>query len=163
MHQVATTKPAALCGGDAGAARTVAVYRALLTGKGAPIEALGTPSLLYVSARWVDDSYVHPGAKVGVMSAAVQRCLVAGVPGLPRIVVVSGPEDPAIRTVKTVGIRDFADGAKLVTFGDVTEGPVATSYVTVDSGQGDVSGGRCKVRLNGDQVVSLSAEQQWIS
>jgi hypothetical protein len=153
----------ALCAGDQAAARTVAVYRAMLTDKGSPVEPLGKPSRLYVSSQWLDDSFLHPGARVGRIAPAVLDCLSAGVPGLPPITVVSGPEDATIATVATQGIRGFADHAKYVTFGDVTRGDTVTSYVTVDAGGGDVAGGRCVVRLHGLQVVSLSSNQSWIS
>jgi hypothetical protein len=154
---------AALCAGDQAAARTVAVYRAMLTDKALPIAPLGEPSRLYVSSQWVDDSFPHPGARMGQIDPTVLSCLTAGVPGLPPITVVSGPEDTAIATVATQGIRGFADHAKYVTFGDVTAGDAATSFVTVDSGQGAVAGGKCVVRLNGAEVISVSSGEVWMS
>jgi hypothetical protein len=165
VASTAGTAPAVpgLCAGDPEAARTVAIYRGVLTDSAAPIEALGTPSKLYVSSRWLDDSYAHAGAREGVLSEAVQRCLAAGVTGLPPIVMVDGPEDAAIATVSTQGIREFAGGAKYVVFGDVSPGADATTWVTVDSGGGNVSGGKCVVHLKGDEVVSLTVQGQWIS
>jgi hypothetical protein len=135
----------------------------MLTDKGSPIEPLGKPSRLYVSSQWLDDSFVHPGARVGQIAPSVLNCLTAGVPGLPPITVVSGPEDTAIATIATQGIRGFADHAKYVTFGDVTGGDSVTSYVTVDSGQGAVAGGKCAVRLNGSEVISVSSGEVWMS
>jgi hypothetical protein len=135
----------------------------MLTDSAAPIEPLGSPPKLYVSSRWLDDSYSHAGAREGVMSEAVQGCLAAGVPGLPPIVVVDGPEDAAVATVSTQGIRQFTGGAKYVVFGDVSLGDDATTWVTVDSGGGNVSGGKCVVHLRENQAVSLSVLGQWIS
>jgi hypothetical protein len=160
---VTTSRGLDLCAGDREAARTVAVYRAMLTDAAAPVDPLGTTPKLYVSSRWLDDSYSHPGAREGVMSQAVQRCLAAGVPGLPPIVMVADPEDAAIATVSTQGIREFAGGAKYVVFGDVSPGADATTWVTLDSGGGNVSGGKCVVHVKGNEVVSLTVQGQWIS
>jgi hypothetical protein len=135
----------------------------MLTDKALPIAPLGQSGRLYVSSQWLDDSFPHPGARMGQIDPTVLRCLSAGVPGLPPITVVSGPDDAAIATIATQGIRGFADHAKYVTFGDVTGGDSVTSYVTVDSGEGAVAGGKCVVRLSGTEVISVSSGEVWMS
>jgi hypothetical protein len=151
------------CAGDQAAARTVAVYRAMLLDPQSPIEHLESPARLYVSSQFVDGDFPAPGVPTGPIAASVLRCLTAGVPGLAPITVVTGGEDPAIPTVATAGIRDFADHAAFVTFGPVSSGNPAKSIVTVDYGGGDVSGGVCEVRLKGAEALSLTAHESWIS
>ena len=160
----ALSSPPGLCGGDAGAARAVAVYRAMLTDPHSPVESFGTPQKLYVSAVWIDGAWFGPGVATGQLDPAVRRCLAAGVPGLPPITIVPRPDDPSIPTVSTDGIRGFADGAVVVTFGDVRgTGTVVTSVASVDVGLGRFSGGRSTVHLRGDTVVSVETHEQWVS
>jgi hypothetical protein len=156
--------PAAVsCAGDQAAARTVAVYRAMLLDPHSPIDRHESPARLYVSSRFVDGDFPAPGVPTGPIARSVLRCLAAGVPGLPPITVVASAEDPAVATVATSGIRGFADHAAYVTFGPVSSGNPAKSIITVDYGEGDVSGGVCEVRLKGAEALSLTAHESWIS
>ena len=160
----ASGKPAAVsCLGDEAAARTVAVYRAMLLDPRSPIERHGSQPRLYVSSQYVDGDFPAPGVPSGPIAPSVLRCLTAGVPGLPPITVVAGAEDPAVPTVATSGIRGFADHAAYVTFGTVSSGNPAKSTITVDYGEGAVAGGVCEVRLKGAEVLSLSSHQMWVS
>src|SRR4051794_31444509 len=144
-----------LCGGDAAAARSVAVYRAMLTGPHSPAGNFGTPKKLYVSAVWLDGVWFGPGVPTGRLAPAVLRCLAGGVPGLPPITTVPRPDDPSIPTTSTAGIRGFPDGSVVVIFGDVRgTGTTVTSFVSVDAGRGQFSGGRATVSLAGTDVVS---------
>ncbi len=153
-----------LCGGDAAAARSVAVYRAMLTDPHSPVENVGTPKKLYVSEVWLDGDWFRPGVPTGRLDPAVLRCLTAGVPGLPPITTVPRPDDPSIPTTSDGGIRGFPGGAVVVTFGDVRgPGSVVTSFVSVDAGRGQFSGGQATIRLRGTDVLSVETHEQWVS
>jgi hypothetical protein len=153
-----------LCGGDAAAARSVAVYRAMLTDPHSPVENFGTPKKLYVSAVWLDGDWFRPGVPTGRLDPAVLRCLTGGVPGLPPITTVPRPDDPSIPTTSSGGIHGFLDGAVVVTFGDVRgTGTTVTSFVTVDAGPDQFSGGKSTVRLRGTDVQSVETHEQWVS
>jgi hypothetical protein len=162
--QPAPSTPAGLCSGDVAAARAVAVYRAMLTDPHSPAGTFSPPRKLYVSETWIDGPWFGPGVPTGKLDAAVLRCLTAGVPGLPPITTVPRPDDPSIPTVTTDGIRGFADGAVVVIFGDVRgTATKVTSFLSVDAGQGQFSGGKATLRLRGQTVVSLETHEQWVS
>jgi hypothetical protein len=155
--------PTTMCGGDQGAARTVAVYAALLQGPDTGNARSATH--LYVSVTWTDGFPGDTSVASGTLSAAVQACLERGIGGLPPISFVSGSTDPAVPKEGRDPMARVAGGGMIVTFGQVpTTGRVVTPAMTVDSGGGDLRGGTFKVAIHGDQARLLGPTgHAWIA
>ena len=153
---------AAVCDGDAAAARTVAVYQAMLSTTDGG-NAMSAPHL-YVSRRWSNGSPGDSGQPAGLMSAAVQACLTTGVRDMPPVSIVGAWDDPAIPKVGDQPIPGIAGGGIFVTFGDVpATGETVTSSVTLNRGAGAVAGARYEISIANGRTPLVRALEQWIS
>jgi hypothetical protein len=150
------------CDGDRHSGQVVAAYRAMLAGPNHPDANAATH--LYVSTTLTTMDGIETSA---VMSAAVQRCMSAGVAGLPPITLVHGGDDPSIPTVAPSAdgaIRNFVGNVVFVSFGDVVVvGSKATSSVSVDKGGGDFGGAEYVLKIGDRGVTAVSTGAVWIS
>ncbi|HEX8498484.1 MAG TPA: hypothetical protein VF661_14915 [Actinomycetales bacterium] len=120
-----------------------------------------TTARIFVSAQPADQ-FAEAGAEPGPIDPVVMRCLGAGVEGLPKVVVVERPDDPALPTAASNGpIRALPDGP-LVTFGPLGAQDDTTS-ITVDAGSGYVHGSEYRVDRVEGGVTVLSTGSAWIS
>lgn len=144
----------AACRGDASAARSVAVYAALVAAQRGP-----KPRHLYVQTT----TQVEPDAAAHPMAAAVLRCLVAGLPGQPTVTLVSGFSDRRIPTDHRTPMPKITGGGWLVIFGPAPAASSGITSITVSRGGNDTFGAAYPVRVHGSAVSVGTPSRSWIS
>jgi len=118
-----------------------------------------TDRRVFVSARYSNGDGMT-NSDTGAIDHAALVCLQQQA---PQVVVVSGPDDPALPTATGSGIRRLPEGP-LITFGQLDGDGDHTTSINIDNGGGDVRGAEFAVQTDASGHVTVEQTgSAWIS